>query len=190
MFTRQLIIALAFLGSVLGLSVYCLVTISEKDSKDYEQLVQSSSSSGKRLNSTQQRRHNVSKQMLTYRGDHRLETRLSSDQSELIIDRHFDKGDIVEHFLNVSCISQEELKENAQQIRKINAIAASYHYRSGILHAKNAAFSRYKLPGRVFIEPRAQDIPFMTGNAHSIELSIKEGSRFKAKKVDLRGSFK
>jgi hypothetical protein len=136
------------------------------------------------VHSTRQTRQQVSKQILYKKGDERLQTRLTSTESDLIYSKG--EGELVEHFKGLTCLMQEELlgaanregeivfsKEMAQQmVRQLKAQEAVYSYKSERLEAKEVEVKHYLLSGHLYPESLVGFHPFFQGRARSLQLSL------------------
>jgi flagellar biosynthesis component FlhA len=194
MFKKQIAIVLGsciLLSIIYGLS---LISLSPDVRQQYRQLMEPAASKQKASKRekyhTQQKRHEVSKQMIFQGlGERRPEIRLKSQYSEIEFDHRQDKAELVEHFQRISCSMQEELLEDPtgvipprQMIRSIQAEQAHYHYHTSELTAQQAILSRYDLPGQELPPSLSEFTPLMTGYAEEIEMSLLDQSPyFKAK---------
>lgn len=160
-----------------------LYTFSSNADRDYQDLVTYGDQVKKErlydhLRSTQQMRHQVSKQILYKKGAERLQTRLNSAESNLIYSKK--DGEVVEHFKNLACIMQEELMDSIQNeeeavkqtIRQLNAQEAIYSYTKGVLEAKEVDISHYLLPGHLYPESLVDFHPMLQGKATELQLSL------------------
>ena len=130
----------------------------------------------------QQTRYEVGKQMIYTKEGKRMQSRLSSDKSELVFDQHAGKGDFVEHFTRLTCAMQEKpIKEgHGQHLRLLKALQATYSYKSGRLDAQEVALSDYLIPGEqwpVSLDPFS---PFLQGQAEKVHLSLFKEPSLKA----------
>jgi hypothetical protein len=132
---------------------------------------------------TQQARQQVSKQILYKKGEDRLQTRLTSAESDLVYSKK--EGELVEQFRGLTCIIQDELidvpkseekgvsAEIAQQmIRQFRAKEAVYSYKSGKLEAKEVEVAHYLLPGSLCPASLEGHQPLVQGKAHGLQLSL------------------
>lgn len=130
---------------------------------------------------TRQARQQVSKQILYKKGEDRLQTYLTSIESDLVYSKK--EGELVEQFKGLICIVQDELinvsnNETAspfitqQMIRQIQAQEAIYSYKSGQLEAKDVEIDHYLLPGHACPVSLLGYHPFVQGKAHSLKLSL------------------
>lgn len=144
--------------------------------------------------STQQKRYQVSKQILYQKGEHRMQSRLAGESSDLIYSKK--DGELVEHFKDLTCVMQEEFmkasnseekklssspsKTDQQMIRQFKAKEAVYFYKSGQLEAKEVKVADYVLPGQLW--PNSIDIahPLIQGQAQTIQLSLFKEPNLKA----------
>lgn len=134
-------------------------------------------------NSTQQTRQQVSKQILYQKGLHRLQSRLISNDSEIIYSKK--EGELIERFRALTCTMQEELKqastESAEQIiRQFKAEEAIYSYKSGQLEAEEVEVAHYLLPGEAWPDSMDNCQPILQGQARTIHLSLFKDPNLKA----------
>lgn len=193
MFSKPLFIALLVLSLIKGVVFFSLFDVTDEDRIAYQQLMNTSeigATEAAQKQKTEQQRSHIHKQILLTKGKERLETHLTSDHSELVLDHLADKSEIVEKFTQCTCSSQEELLDNPSQqvLRVVNADTATYHYRTGVLQADKVQFARYRLPGHNYIVPESHQKPMMTGEANEFELSLNEKASFKAQGMKLKGA--
>ena len=133
---------------------------------------------------TQQRRQQVSKQILYYKEKERLQARLTSAESDLIYSKK--GGELSEHFKGLSCVMQEELinpsknqeaeavttSEPQQVVRQLVAQEGVYSYRNGILEAKGVEVANYTLPGHLYPDSLTHSRPFIHGRAEHLQLDL------------------
>jgi hypothetical protein len=155
----------------------------------YQRLMDYSDSSrnnSSKVFKAEQRRTNVSKQILFLQTNERLQWRLNSDSSELSFDQNEDSLELIERFKGITCIMQEKLvaDKQTQFVRSLTAKDAIYHYKNEKLIADEAVIARYEIPGLSWISSLTDFLPFMTGKAEQIELSFKHKPQpsFKAQK--------
>lgn len=130
----------------------------------------------------QQTRYEVGKQMICAKEGKRMQSRLSSDKSELVFDQQAGKGDFVEHFTRLTCAMQEKpLKEgHGQHLRLLKARQATYSYKSGQLDAQEVALSDYLIPGEQWPVSLDPFTPFLQGEAEKVNLSLFKEPSLKA----------
>lgn len=128
-----------------------------------------------------QKRFGVSKQFLYTKDHQRLQSRISSMESELIFDPQGAERDVVEHFTQLTCALQEKSNhEHAQHIRCLNAGEAVYLYKSGQLEANDVAVAEYLIAGEQWPNRLESFSPFIQGNAQNVHLSLFKEPSFKA----------
>ncbi len=143
---------------------------------------------------TQQSRYQVAKQILYKKDGLRMESRLSSDQSELVFNSAGGKGEFIEHFKGLFCTMQEQLIDQSknrnklekgfadhghpkQYVRCMNAREAVYSYKSGLLEADHVQVSHYLIDGHKLPLNIDAQSSLMKGQATKMRLSlIKEPS--------------
>lgn len=135
---------------------------------------------------TQQTRDQVSKQIFYKKNLDRLQSRLTSEHSELIFDLKGEGGELIEHFQGVICTMQEKLMEpsmseekssdnllsSKQYVRALQAGKAIYSYKSGQLEADDVKIAHYLIPGTLL--PSSLDLfpPLLQGHAEKLQLSF------------------
>ena len=146
---------------------------------------------------TQQTRYQVAKQILYKKEGLRMESRLSSDQSELVFNHVEGKGEFFEHFKGLVCTMQEQLIDKSknqdkletafsenfhprQYIRCMNAREAVYSYKSGLLEADHVQVSHYLIDGHKFPIEIDGQAPLMKGEAAKVRLSLLKETSLKA----------
>jgi hypothetical protein len=150
----------------------------------------------KEFRQTKQKRSNVSKQILYTKDGQRLQSRLTSDHSELVLDQKENRTELIESFENVIFTMQEKLftekdldesernreafSSSHQLVRHLVAQKATYFYKNGQLEAKDVELSRYQLPEHHWIELLSAGRPLFKGHAESIQLSILHSPSFRA----------
>lgn len=186
MFTRAFIAYSALLLAIIAIGGNSLFRLTEHGSDEYRSLVQKGEPSTE-VSSTQQKRFNVHKQILSAHPQ-RQETDIKSEQSELVWEKKADSAEMVEHFHNLLCISQERFQESppTQLIRTMQAQEAVFHYHSRQLTADNIQFARYSIPGYE-VHENFTSKPFMQGEAKSAVCSFEDSPQFQAKEVKIKG---
>lgn len=132
----------------------------------------------------QQTRTGVSKQFLYTVGDHRLQSRLFSDQSELLFDQWEGKGELLEYFTGLRCELQEKPQESqqGQHFRCFTSQQAVYSYKSGKLEAAHVTVTDYLIPDFVGQWPASFQSypPFLKGEAEKVQISLLKEPSLKA----------
>jgi hypothetical protein len=146
---------------------------------------------------TQQTRFQVSKQILYKKDEHRLQSRLMSEHSELSFDPKGERKELVERFKSLVGVMQEKLMdtskneerkdsslqsslESKQYIRCLKANEAVYSYKTGLLEAGDVEVVHYLIPGLLWplsLEPFS---PLLKGRAQKLQLSLFQEMTFKA----------
>lgn len=146
---------------------------------------------------TKQSRLHVSKQILYVKEGRRLESRLMSDRSELVLNRNGCKPEPIEYFENARCFIEEKLPESEissdsiegsvsdpgfslRSVRSISAQNAAYFYLTGELQAEEVQLSRYILSDRYSMFSLSEGTILFHGNANRIRFSLFNGPNFKA----------
>lgn len=128
-----------------------------------------------------QKRYGVTKQFLYTKDHQRLQSRISSLESELIFDPKGAEKDVIENFTQLACTLQEKSnQEHAQHIRCLNAEKAVYMYKSGQLEANEVAVAEYLIAGEQWPNKLESFTPFIQGNAQKVHLSLLKEPSFKA----------
>jgi hypothetical protein len=147
----------------------------------------------KQFQVTQQTRHHVSKQFLYKQNQQRLQSRLTSEQSELVFKQKGQETELKEHFKEMTCTMQEEFaysKEETtglgpqpqQWVRCLKAHEALYSYQSGQLEAENVELKRYLIPGHAWPSTIQTFHPLFQGSAQTIALSLLREPAFQAQR--------
>ena len=153
-----------------------------------------------------QDRQNVHKDLLVSSKGERLQFHISSDQSELLLNYHEGKAEVVEHMHGVHSWMQEKVfyllpdgREvakkpsdtdviNPQQIvRCFEADTADYHYKRDTLTAQQVKMARYILSGHHHHSQQDLTNPLMEGTAESVDFSpTGKNRKMKAHKLKAR----
>lgn len=122
----------------------------------------------------QQTRYEVSKQMLYTKDNKRLQSRLSSEKSELVFNQQAGRGGLIEHFTGMTCAFQEMPRPEGDRhhFRQLKARKAIYFYKGGLLEAEDVAVADYLIPGEQWPESFDQFPPFLQGKAKRVDLSL------------------
>lgn len=146
---------------------------------------------------TQQIRHQVSKQVLYNKEGQRLQSRLTSDYSELTLNLKGEDTQLVEHFRGLACALQEKLIDTPKQegpvdassqevsqpqqyLRCLKAREAAYSYKTGQLEAEEVDVAHYLIPGFHWTESLDAFQPLLKGRAEKLQLSMFKERTFKA----------
>ena len=146
---------------------------------------------------TRQTRHQISKQILYKKDCNRMQSRLYSEQSELVYDRLDGKRELIEHFNGLVCTMQEKLinvsknkdgleissfecPPTKQYFRHLNASQAIYSYKSGQLEAEGVEVAHYLIPGDQWPFSFHSFHPLMQGEAQKIQLLLFKEPSLKA----------
>jgi hypothetical protein len=156
-----------------------------------------------------QQHHQAHKDIWFNKNGQRLQLRLRSADTELVLDHHDDKTEVLEHMRGVKCYLQEELfyltpdgreaipqpdgklllrhgdandpqaqiapsplLKPMQNIRYMEADAATYYYQNDHFVAERVKVSRFAVPGHKLIESVKGLHPLMTGIAQAVEFSL------------------
>lgn len=141
--------------------------------------------------SVQQKREQVSKQVLYTQNHQRLQTRLRSAASELVFHQNGSVRDFQEHFDQLNCEMQEKIYERAGQkeqlVRSLRAEKGVYSYQTGKLEAGEVALSRLIVMGDQWPIVTEQTPLLFKGTAAKIQFSLFKELSFKAQ--GLQASF-
>lgn len=133
---------------------------------------------------TQQTRYQVSKQIFYKKDSQRMQSRLTSEYSDLFFESKKNGAELVEHFKELTCTMQEELIENdllpEQYFRCLKAKEATYSYKSGQLEAVEVEITRYLLPTHRWPSTIDSFSPLLQGQAQKIQLSFLKEPLLKA----------
>lgn len=198
MFKKHLI-SLALLWSILFLSgFWFLYSSSSKAAQAYQELMNYSDQVKKergqeKLHTTQQMRYQVSKQIVYKKEQQRMESRFTSESSDLAYSKR--EGELVEHFKHLTCMMQEKLiiasnreaeanvpaiEQPQQVIRQFKADEAIYSYKSGQLEAEAVEVVHYLISSHLWPQTLENFHPFFQGSADSIQLLLFKESSLKA----------
>lgn len=113
LFSPLFTLGIVFLLVLLGIFFWYFGHVTERDEKEYQQLMTDAESSQSSTQSTpytaRQDRQGIQKDMFFQRGANRLHIRLTADQAQLVLDHQDAHTYVVEHMQKVKCIMQEEL---------------------------------------------------------------------------------
>lgn len=131
----------------------------------------------------QQKRWNVSKQILYNQNQQRLQTRLKSKESELQLRRSQGKMQVEEHFHSLICEMQEKIyvrgNQKEQLIRNLEAENGVYSYATGQLQAADVLISRLLTTGASWQTETEKQLLFQ-GRAKKVQFSFLGEPSFKA----------
>ena len=174
-------------------SVWTLYTPSSSAKEAYKQLMDLSDQAKKEqikeeVQVTQQTRHQVSKQILYKQDQHRSQSRLVSEYSELLLSQKGHRSELVERFSDLSFTMQEKLfyaleaeeMQPRQFLHHLKAKEAIYSYRTGKLDADHVEFTRYHFTGHLWPPSLEAATLLMGGNAQHIQLMLSEAPIFRA----------
>ncbi|MDP1879592.1 MAG: hypothetical protein Q8K60_01470 [Parachlamydiaceae bacterium] len=195
MFRKASLFVVIFLVLFCTINVWFFMLPSKNGLKNYLSLVAFSDPNSKenqkeKIEKTKQVRQKVSKQFLYTKDGHRLESRVESEQSELLLDTSSQGSEMVEHFQGIICTMQEDFfygKNDAQEkkamqlIRHFQAKNAIYSYKTGQLNALDVELSRYLLPEHFWPSSFISDSPLLKGEAQSVQVSLFHRTTFKAR---------
>ncbi len=119
---------------------------------------------------------------------------LESAKSDVSLIQNGNSVEFVEQLYEMVCTMQEKINDVAnssaaqeapdadyyQLIRRIEAKKAIYRYKHRYLVADQVKLTRYRLPGKYWIENLSSCKPFMEGQAQSIQLTFSKEPLFKA----------
>ena len=122
----------------------------------------------------QQTRHGVSKQIFYAKDGERLQSRLSSEKSEMVFDHRDGKGELREHFTDLTCVLQEKTEDAGhwQHIRRLKARQAVYSYKCGQLAAQDVVVADYLIPGGQWPVSYDHFSPIIQGQAQKVHVSL------------------
>lgn len=175
--------------SVVCISVWIFYTPPSQAMEDYQNLIHLNDQARKdkhkkQSHAHQQTRYQVSKQIFYQQDQQRLQSRLTSQQSELMLQQKEDKTELVEHFKDVTCMMQEEFVKDEmpfkQLVRCLKAREATYGYQSGQFEAEEVELARYLIPGHQWPFSVESFQPFFQGKSQKVEFSFLQDSQFKA----------
>lgn len=180
MFRKRIFLLIFLWLALVSVGVKLFRSPSHHAMRDYRRLMTLSEEQKKEerghLKNAKQIREHVSKQILYTQNQQRLQSRLSSDHSELLIDRKGKGFEIIECFNGLHCIMQEKLEGNAIQlhqfVRHLIAKHATYSYATGKLHAEDVLLSRYFLSNPSWSDSLIDQDPLLRGHAQSVDLSL------------------
>ena len=108
----MIVLSTLILLASIGMAVYLLI-LDPKEVNEYRALVEKletpQSDKVDKPYSAKQERKKVQKHIVINQEGNRLHIKLEADQSDLVLDHHEDKTEIIEHLRNVTCCMQEEL---------------------------------------------------------------------------------
>lgn len=139
----------------------------------------------------QQTRQGVSKQIFYAKDGERLQSRLSSEKSEVMFDQREGKGELSEHFTDLTCLLQEKTEDaghDGHHIRRLKARQAVYSYKSGQLEAQDVVVSDYLIPGGLWPVSYDHYSPTIQGQAHKVRVSL-FNRKPAVKAPDFQGAF-
>lgn len=194
MFSRYLILALfLWLFVSFGSSWLVFFTSSHADAVYNDLMAVSDQQRKKRSNKpdgeTRQTRTHVSKQIILNRGSYRDQSRLTSENSQLVLHNRGEGVELIEYFQNINCTQQEKLflgssevggDKPEQLVRQLSAQEAIYSYRTGQLDAKDVEFTRFMCPGNLWPGVDDFQLPLMHGKASIIAIKLSDEPTFKA----------
>lgn len=126
-----------------------------------------------------QKRVKVTKQIFYTKGGQRLQTRLLSEKSDLILESKEEGGEFVELVKDLSCYVQDKfIEEDAvkkQHFRHLTAKEGAFHYKNGQLEASQVFLANYLLPAHLWPATIDSFSPFLEGNAKSIKFASFKG---------------
>ncbi len=204
MFKKQLISFLS-LWLALVLMTYWLLHLPSSQAREaYQRLMdfsdQTIQADEEKMQMTQQTRHQIGKQIFYKQDQHRLQSRLISEHSTLVFNQKGHGAELIEHFKNITCTTQEKLfyhaienkqkdaspilnSENLQPqqlLRHLKAEEAMYSYQTGQLEAEQVEFMRYLLPGHSWPLSFQSIHPLFEGQAQKVKLKLFQDQSFKA----------
>ncbi len=196
--------------ALVGTSFWLLRTCSPDAQLAYQQLVYvgDQNQTGKineKISPAQQTREKVSKQILYKKDSERLQSRLVSEHSDLILESKEKEMQVVERFQDLTCAIQEKLvhhaPENSQEtqlfvedngqikqyVRYLKAHEAVYCYKTGQLEAENVEVIHYLIPGAFWPASLENFHPILQGNAKKLQLTMFKERHLKAQ--DFQATF-
>ena len=122
----------------------------------------------------QQTRQGVSKQIFYAKDGERRQSRLSSEKSEMVFDQRDGKGELSEHFSDLTCVLQEKTEDagHGHHIRRLKARQAVYSYKSGQLEAQDVVVADYLIPGEQWPVSYDHFSPTIQGQAQKVHVSL------------------
>lgn len=179
-----LYLSLLWVSAVL-LSVWIFYTPSSQAMATYQNLMHLNDQARKEKHKKQphahqQVRYHVSKQIFYKQDQQRLQSRLTSEQSELMLQQREEKVELVEHFKNVTCVMQEEFLPLKQLVRCLKAREAIYGYQSGQFEAEDVELARYLVLGQQWPLAMESLKPFFQGKSQKVEFTFFQEPHFKA----------
>lgn len=119
-----------------------------------------------------------------------MQSRLFSEQSDLIYNPHGEETELVEHFQGVVCAMQENLIKDAtgksdsdsdkQYVRSFKAQHAVYSYKTGQMEAEKVKVAHYLIPGLKWTASLDPFHPLLEGEAQKLQLSLFKEPNLKA----------
>lgn len=188
MFSVQTRCCLLCLTLLLGAFVWIFLNPSTRISEKYRQMMTDQRLSKEQVLTEQapviqQKRWNVSKQILYNQNQQRLQTRLKSKESELQLCRSKGKMSVEEHFQSLTCEMQEKIyKRGSQKEQLIRSLAADngvYSYATGQLQAMDVLISRSLTTGNSWRPENDKQLLFQ-GQAKKVQFSVLGEPSFKA----------
>lgn len=132
-----------------------------------------------------QYRHQISKQLLFQENNSRLQWRVHSPQSEVLLEQAGNSLELVEKLQGTVCKMQEKINSEEQNsyqlVRCLEAEKAVYNYKHKQLSADQVRLQRYKIPHTDWVDSLSPYSPFMQGQAQSVQLTFSQEPLFKAK---------
>jgi hypothetical protein len=134
---------------------------------------------------TQNRTHVQKDIWITEQNLQRLQNRIDSQKSVLVLQPRINSIEITEQLYDVKCWSQEKILDTPQtpmyQLRVLQAKEGLYKYQTQTFEATDATLALYKIPGSSLITNLVHHKSFLQGTAKEISFTVKEGSpRFQA----------
>lgn len=187
-FNRALFASFLLVFIAVGVIYTFLIQLHPEDSLSYHKLVQASAElrSHKALEKepAHQFRKGVQKDIWMTKGENRVQFKLNSAESHLILSQNKKKLEAVEHLSQIKCLMQESIDPttSTQQLRALDAKAGTYYFPSHRFTADTVHLAFYQSPGLELPSSLEMEQPFLTGIAQQTTFSMSDKQpHFKAR---------
>lgn len=170
----------------------CILTLfsyDEKDKKAYRKLIDDEIQPSDASQTSRHRHSNLRKDFYYSNGKDRLQLQLKSVEAELKLEQQEGEKQIIEHMRDVCCYMQEKVYKTPsgntmQQVRYLEADAATYQYHKNQFAAQNVKLCRYLVPGNKLQETAEGQKLLISGVADWVEFSLGANEpNFKAHRI-------
>lgn len=180
-FRKAIVFSLTLLIASIAATSLFLSEPSERARNGYAKLMRLQTGKKEKTNeNAEQKRTNVSKQLLYNQNQQRLQTRLKSDQSFLTFQQTSKGVDLIEEFDGLQGEIQEKKgmgpEHNERCFQFLKSEKGTYSYHTGILEATDVALTRCLIKEEPWPELANQlPSPLFKGQAKTVHLSLIKG---------------